>query len=204
MDLQMPEMDGYAATKYIRQVLNLSIPIVAMTASALKGEKTKCIEMGMNDYLTKPFNFSFIYKRINHLLNETMQDADIAVDPVMLSEALFDLSILEEMDDDEYLEEILTLFLDNTPAELQALKEAVAAQQPGKVYAIAHKLKSSIGLVKANGLLQLITGIEQMAKTGSNEGIALLVESSSTAFKKIEVPLRDRLRSIRENSKITI
>ncbi|MEO6188173.1 MAG: PAS domain S-box protein, partial [Ginsengibacter sp.] len=55
MDLQMPEMDGYAATKYIRNVMKLTIPIVAMTASALKGEKSKCIAIGMNDYLSKPF-----------------------------------------------------------------------------------------------------------------------------------------------------
>src|SRR6185312_12040322 len=55
MDLQMPEMDGYTATKYIRNVLNLAVPIVAMTASALKGEKLKCLEIGMNDYLSKPF-----------------------------------------------------------------------------------------------------------------------------------------------------
>ncbi len=204
MDLQMPEMDGYAATKYIRKVMQLSIPIVAMTASALKGEKAKCIEMGMNDYLAKPFNFSFLYKRINMLLDEKTDDTIIPNEPGMVSEALFDLSILEEMEDEEYLEEILTLFLENTPIELQALKAAVAAQLPDSAYAIAHKLKSSVGLVKANVLLHLLTGIEEAAKTGDDKGLSLQVELAFSAYEKIETALRLRLQSARENSKLAI
>ena len=57
MDLQMPHMDGYSATKYIRNVMNISTPILAMTASVLKGEKEKCVAIGMNDYISKPFDF---------------------------------------------------------------------------------------------------------------------------------------------------
>jgi PAS domain S-box-containing protein len=64
MDLQMPVMDGYAATKYIRQELELPIPIIAMTATALVGEQLRCFESGMNDYMTKPFEFAELYKRI--------------------------------------------------------------------------------------------------------------------------------------------
>jgi CheY-like chemotaxis protein len=57
MDLQMPVMDGYEATQYIRQELHLSTPIIAMTATALVGEQLHCFEVGMNDYMTKPFEF---------------------------------------------------------------------------------------------------------------------------------------------------
>ncbi|MEO6406326.1 MAG: PAS domain S-box protein [Ferruginibacter sp.] len=204
MDLQMPEMDGYAATKYIRNVMQLSIPIVAMTASALKDEKLKCMEIGMNDYLTKPFNFSFIYKRINLLLNETNANTVVPAEHKMVSEALFDLSILEEMDDDEYVEEILTLFLNNTPTELLALKAAAEEDEAGNIYTIAHKLKSSVGLLKANALLQLITQIEDIARTGSTEEISGLVESAFRAYEKIEGPLQKHLQSTSENLKMTI
>ena len=104
MDLQMPEMDGYEATKYIRNEMNLSIPIIAMTASALKGEKSKCLEIGMNDYLSKPFDFSFIYKRISLLLDgDAPVDEPVAVIEKPVNESLFDLSLLEEMDDNEYV-----------------------------------------------------------------------------------------------------
>jgi len=69
MDLQMPEMDGYAATRYIRKDLHMETPIIAMTATALKGEHLQCLESGMNEYMTKPFEFADLYKRINNLLS---------------------------------------------------------------------------------------------------------------------------------------
>ena len=69
MDLQMPEMDGYAATEYIRKDLQMQTPIIAMTATAMKGEHLQCLESGMNEYMTKPFEFADLYKRIGSLLS---------------------------------------------------------------------------------------------------------------------------------------
>ena len=64
MDLQMPVMDGYTATQRIRGELGSDIPIIAMTATALIGEQVRCFEVGMNDYMTKPFEFTDLYRRI--------------------------------------------------------------------------------------------------------------------------------------------
>ena len=67
MDLQMPEMDGYQATKYIRKELTgavSDIPIIAITANALSGESEKCISIGMNDYISKPFDQQELYGKI--------------------------------------------------------------------------------------------------------------------------------------------
>lgn len=69
MDLQMPEMDGYETTRYLRQEMQIGTPIIAMTATALKGEKLKCLESGMNDYMSKPFEFTDLYKRIIRLIS---------------------------------------------------------------------------------------------------------------------------------------
>jgi signal transduction histidine kinase len=69
MDLQMPEMDGYATTQYIRQDLQMQTPIIAMTATAMKGEQQQCLQSGMNEYMTKPFEFADLYKRISSLLS---------------------------------------------------------------------------------------------------------------------------------------
>jgi CheY-like chemotaxis protein len=55
MDMQMPEMDGYEAAVYIRKQMKNDIPIIAMTAHAMSGEREKCIKLGMNDYIAKPF-----------------------------------------------------------------------------------------------------------------------------------------------------
>jgi signal transduction histidine kinase/CheY-like chemotaxis protein len=68
MDLQMPEMDGYAATRIIRGRLGLQTPIIAMTATATKREQLLCLEAGMNEYMTKPFEFDELYKKIGGLL----------------------------------------------------------------------------------------------------------------------------------------
>jgi PAS domain S-box-containing protein len=68
MDLQMPVLDGYSTTNYIRRIMQLNIPILAMTATAMKGEQSKCLQIGMNDYMSKPFEFADLYRRIYKLL----------------------------------------------------------------------------------------------------------------------------------------
>ena len=64
MDIQMPDMDGYTATDVIRNELNLQIPIIAMTAHAMMGEKEKCLQLGMNDYISKPLKETILYNII--------------------------------------------------------------------------------------------------------------------------------------------
>ncbi len=182
MDLQMPQMDGYAATRYIRSVLKLSIPIIAMTATALKGEKEKCMEAGMNDYVSKPFDFQFLYNRISLLLNvKPMSDTKVTIDKSD-SGNLFDLSLLEEMDDNEYIAEVLTIFLKNTPER--------------EVHKTAHKLKSSIGLLKANDLLNVMKKLEENGKAEKSEGLVALAELAIHEYKKIETPLQENLKNI--------
>ncbi len=74
MDIQMPEMDGFTATEIIRDlsssVLNHNVPIVAMTANPMTGDKEKCLEAGMTDYISKPINPKFLLDMIQHYLNE--------------------------------------------------------------------------------------------------------------------------------------
>ena len=64
MDIQMPEMDGYTATRVIRNEMKLDVPIIAMTAHAMVGEKEKCIQLGMNDYVSKPIKETVLYNII--------------------------------------------------------------------------------------------------------------------------------------------
>lgn len=69
MDIQMPIMDGYQATRKMRDVLRLSTPVIAMTANALAGERQRCIQAGMNDYITKPFKTQELLDKIHHLIS---------------------------------------------------------------------------------------------------------------------------------------
>lgn len=68
MDLNMPIMDGYETTAYIRQQLHLAVPIIAMTATSFREEKERCMESGMNDYLTKPVDFDNLFIRMARLI----------------------------------------------------------------------------------------------------------------------------------------
>lgn len=184
--------------------MNISIPIMAMTASALKGEKTKCIEMGMSDYLTKPFNFSFLYERINFLLEKKDQKKSVQNIAPQNSNNLFDLSLLEEMDDNEYLCEILYIFLNKTPVELNELKKAASRHESDNVYKIAHKLKSSAGLLKANELLSILVKIEEYASENKNIELPELVKQADATFRKIESHLQKRLINISEEHKLAL
>ncbi len=68
MDMQMPVMDGLEATRYIRQHIDASIPVIALTANAITGESDKCTAAGMNDYLSKPFEEKDLVQMIAHWL----------------------------------------------------------------------------------------------------------------------------------------
>lgn len=167
MDLQMPEMNGFQATTYIRNKLRIKAPIIAMTASAMRDEKRKCLEMGMNQYLTKPFSPSEIVKHIRYYLcHEKQAEADVTA-PVKSSE-IYNLALLYEMDDSDYVKEVLTLFLETTPELLKAVKTGALYEDWDTVYQKAHKLKTSLGLLQANKMLEQITRIEEHARLKNN------------------------------------
>ena len=109
---------------------------------------------------------------------------------------LFDLSLLEEMDDNEYVADILTIFLKNTPNELIELKRTCISNKFDSVYKMAHKLKSSAGLLQANFLLNVLIKIEETAKAEKNYELPKLAELANDEYKKIEIPLKVHLRNI--------
>lgn len=164
LDMQMPEMDGFQTTTYIRKKLLINTPIIAMTASALRNEKMKCFELGMNEYLTKPFSPAELFKHLRRFL-VAQNSGQPSVKPVVKNESeLYNLSHLYEMDDNEYFCEILQLYLDTTPSALEEIKEATLYENWELVYKKAHKLKSSLGILQMNSMLEIVTSIELAAK----------------------------------------
>jgi PAS domain S-box-containing protein len=202
MDLQMPEMDGYAATKYIRNVMNISTPVIAMTASALKGEKSKCIEIGMNDYLTKPFEFSAFYERISNLLSDKKEEQMIANTVDEEKNELFDLTMLEELDDNEYLSQMIEIFLSMTAVELTEMEKQLDADEFENIYKNAHKLKSSTGLMKADKLFRVLVTIEEAAKIKNKMELSVLIPKAVYAFHELENPLKENLERIKTSIKV--
>jgi CheY-like chemotaxis protein len=206
MDLQMPEMDGFETTVYIRQKLNLSIPIIAMTASALRNEKIKCLEIGMNEYMNKPFVPSDLFRELRRFLlkSEETEIEETPIIPKTESKKLYSLNHLIEMDDMDCLCEVLQLFLDSVPMTMIEIKEAIIEERWEDVYKKSHKVKSSIGILQMGKLMSLISKVELDAKERKNlDEILSNFEKAEELFEKInpmiEVELASALAVVQKN-----
>ncbi len=163
MDIQMPVMDGYEATEYIRMVLQLKTPIIAMTATALKGDQERAEQVGMNEFMLKPFDFDDLYKRLVKLLS-AQKEILIENTTHMNGEKLYDLSLLEGLDDKESLLDVLNLFLENTPTQIKELAALGATDQYDDMYKLAHKLKGALAMLQASRISELLGRIEANAR----------------------------------------
>jgi CheY-like chemotaxis protein len=151
MDIQMPEMDGYAATQIIRAELKSDVPIIAMTAHAMAGEKEKCLSYGMNEYISKPIKESELYSMIEQYARASSSEP---------AETVINLQYLRElsMGDAEFEHAIIRQFIVQMPEELELLEDAIAARRFPKIKGIAHGMKSSVAYMglteKLNPYLQ--------------------------------------------------
>jgi CheY-like chemotaxis protein len=143
MDIQMPVMDGYQATKMIRHDLKISTPIIAMTANAMAGEREKCINGGMDDYITKPFNPDVLFSIMKKFLRANENSSN------HLNEKLTDLSYLRGFSGgkDSFVKDILNVFLEQNPIDIKNLEEAIEVNDLKTIKAIAHSLQTSLGFI---------------------------------------------------------
>jgi CheY-like chemotaxis protein len=144
MDLQMPQMDGFAATEYLRKNLELKVPIVALTANAVKTEIDRCFELGMNDYVLKPFNEIHLLDVLSKNLNLGRQLV-AAPKEQAAKDKLYDLEMLIKLSagSNEFMIKIIGMFLDQIPDTAQEIKNAFEAADYEKTKALAHKIKAT-------------------------------------------------------------
>lgn len=140
MDIQMPIMDGYTTTKTIRDELKSDIPIIAMTAHALEGEREKCIQMGMNDYLVKPINETELKRIIEKYQPVTKIENNYKI---------IDLEYMREISggDINYEKQVTQLFLDMLPKDLAQINSAIQIEDWNTVHKIAHNMKTTVGIM---------------------------------------------------------
>lgn len=216
MDIQMPEMDGYEATTVIRNELGLKVPIIAMTASALKGEKEHCIEVGMNDFVPKPFVIDELLYVIRRLIRKgqeeeiTPQLADEVTDNTSKSEAikyqagfgdepLYDMTNVLEMEDDDFTLEILNTFLDTVPNALEELKTGITQTNDwDTVTKVAHKLKGGVGVLQMNEMIKQLATIEINSKC--RENLDQLPEAVDVCCQIYDV-VKDEITKLRDETK---
>jgi len=145
MDLQMPEMDGFAATEYLRKNLDLKIPIIALTANAVKTEIDRCFELGMNDYVLKPFNEIHLLDVLSKNLNLTKHLVAAPKEKTADSEKLYDLEMLTKLSagSNEFMIKIISMFLEQIPDTVAEIKKAFELADYEKTKALAHKIKAT-------------------------------------------------------------
>jgi two-component system, sensor histidine kinase and response regulator len=161
MDVQMPEMDGLAATAAIRQSETNSqahLPIFAMTAHAMTGDRERCLEAGMDGYITKPVRFSDIEQTLAGLAGTPGTPAEPA--------QAASWNKVEALDriggDEELLREVCQIFLEESPKLLKKLQQAVAAGDADGVVRAAHSLKGESSYLSASGTSRAARQLEEM------------------------------------------
>jgi CheY-like chemotaxis protein len=177
MDIQMPEMDGMEATRQIRQLKDAqkaSVPIIALTANALKGDSEKYIAAGMNDFLPKPFNEQKLFLIIsNNLKSGTMSSiamSDSKTQVVKNQDKLYDLTMVQTISggDESFVKRMVQLFIDTMPPSLKELQNETAQQNWPQVSKLAHKMKATIDSMGIASLKDDIRTIEANGKKGEN------------------------------------
>ena len=153
MDLQMPEMDGFEATEIIRERFSKDIPIVACSAHSLVGEKWKCLEIGMNDYIAKPYNEGELINTIRDYTKKGKKglprDREL-VEEVAINHTDPDAykSILSDLEDEagsEFIDDMLEIFHKRTPKDIEEFELALAQGQLDVILRKAHLISGSLG-----------------------------------------------------------
>ena len=170
MDMQMPVMDGMTAARAIRasspSVLNPNIPIVAMTANAVQGDRENCLEVGMNDYLTKPVSPQTMAAMLRKWLCGEQQNGTVDL-PVNENSVWNTESLVELFQcDAEAEKDIIASILDEMPKRIFALATAVDAGIADDVRRVSHTIKGSAGCVGGYALQAASAAMEASARDG--------------------------------------
>ena len=204
MDIQMPILDGYHASKKIREELNNHVPIIAMTAHTMPNEKEKCLSFGMNDYLSKPFKEVDLFNIVNQYLGtnvaftNTQDQAKNVVAPsnnytIINPDHLYSLS----RGNNAFIKDIVQLFLDQNPLEINEIEKAIQQQNYASISSIAHKMKTSVGFIGIDQLLAPLNKLEKSAiAQGNTNDINLLFEEIKTTCNKAIIELSSFLKEI--------
>jgi len=203
MDCQMPVMNGFEATEKIRELSEGTIPIIAMTAAAMNKDRERCIEAGMNDYLSKPVQKAELERTLDKWIQpgpaagteESFEEPPMSDNkPILDHGVIASLRELGGPDDPGLFVELVNLFLSDTPERMRALGEALERRDPTALERAAHALKSSSTNLGALGLSCLFRDIEAAGREKDLERAGPLVQRTRPEFERVQAALRSELK----------
>lgn len=212
MDISMPEMNGYDATIQIRNTLNLNqhTPIVALTASAMLNKKDKAFEVGMSDYLAKPFNPNQLKKIIrNYCSLDKTTFSEEEAEPGFEFDEQLDKAHLEYLykKDLDYASEMFEIFLSYTMQEYQKFQALFKDKDVATIYKLAHKIKPNFSLVGLTGIEAMMLELEKLAEQKTDmEALQAKFEAIDEAVKAnqplIEATLKNMQKQKQNDTKL--
>jgi CheY-like chemotaxis protein/HPt (histidine-containing phosphotransfer) domain-containing protein len=206
MDCQMPEMDGFEATRELRRRENETgghrTPVIALTANAIGGDRERCLEAGMDDYISKPFRRDILLKTLAHWTRDERKApsstpiADeipgisatpeaVTIDP----KALQVLRALQKPGRPDVLTRVVDMFNLDAPRLLSAMRNAIAANDADALQRAAHTLKSTSANVGAMLLAAYCREIEQLARSADVAATAAPFDGAMEELDRVLVAL---------------
>ncbi len=190
-DLHMPEMDGYTLARSIRleESGRQHIPIVALTANALRGEEQAARAAGIDRYLTKPIQLKLLGETLNHWLPKKLAAREADAGEVAPREtAILDTSVLTELvgADEDTVQEFLAEYLARAREQATELREAMQTENLSQAASIAHKLKSSSRSIGATKLGELCAELDAAGKAGNRQVFVQMAPRFDQCFKEVE------------------
>ena len=208
MDCHMPEIDGYEATRRIRDpqsgVRNHTVPVIAMTARAMKGDREECLAAGMNDYVTKPVAVQTLAEVLEKWLPREIKDLpsqssapppkklpSLTTEPDSLAVLVFDQAGLLDrfMGDEKLAGVVIAGFLSDIPTQINALRDLVKEGKPESAGAQAHKIKGAAASVGGEALGEVAFAMEKAGRDGDVGKLESLMPILEKQFRLLKMAM---------------
>jgi CheY-like chemotaxis protein/HPt (histidine-containing phosphotransfer) domain-containing protein len=191
MDVQMPEMDGFEATARIRELekqKGAHTPIVAMTAHAMKGDRERCLEAGMDDYVPKPISSEALLNAIRMLVPEHLESKKEKSPVTENAQPVFDKdALLKAFDNDwDFLKEVIDMFIADYPQMLKNIDEAIQTKDAPALQRTGHALKGMLGNFQVETATKKAYDLEKMGAEENLEQAADIFTQLSTELDNLE------------------
>lgn len=186
MDCHMPEMDGFRATQEIRrrEQNGRRTPVVALTASVVGPDRQRCVDAGMDDYVTKPVSEA----ELRRVLSRWVLDVRPAIDSARTTS-------LQKIDDSSVLREVIGIYLSEAPTRIDGIRTAIASRDARMLAAQAHALRSSSGNVGATRVVEICTELEAVGRAGGVAGAADLLRRLESEYASATSTLQKLLQT---------